>query len=183
MIPETRTATAGVSSNGDALKIFTYPTTDRQNLEANTENILTASANEPIFGTRTVTDTSLLHRNTEGDAICDDCAMHPQSSGAADPASHTVGPIEESERSRNIQRATTPITSVSEDLKCPHCSHQFARHHNLKTHLLTHSDSERTVHRCSDCTYRFRRLQDLKRHSKFHTGSTRTGSWLSDGED
>ncbi len=52
--------------------------------------------------------------------------------------------------------------------KCPHCDAQFTRQHNLKSHLLTHSQ-EKPFH-CDSCNMRFRRLHDLKRHTKLHTG-------------
>lgn len=52
--------------------------------------------------------------------------------------------------------------------KCPHCSTDFTRHHNLKSHLLTHSHEK--PYECTTCEARFRRLHDLKRHTKLHTG-------------
>jgi uncharacterized Zn-finger protein len=52
--------------------------------------------------------------------------------------------------------------------KCPYCSTVFTRHHNLKSHLLTHAQEKPYV--CQTCGARFRRLQDLRRHNKLHTG-------------
>ncbi|PGH35076.1 hypothetical protein GX50_02107 [[Emmonsia] crescens] len=52
--------------------------------------------------------------------------------------------------------------------RCHHCATEFTRHHNLKSHLLTHSQEKPYV--CQTCQSRFRRLHDLKRHTKLHTG-------------
>lgn len=75
--------------------------------------------------------------------------------------------------------ATTPTTSFSPHTPltpgggrskhtCTHCNQTFTRHHNLKSHLLTHSHEKPFP--CQQCNARFRRLHDLKRHSKLHTG-------------
>ncbi|KAK4131855.1 hypothetical protein BT67DRAFT_426570 [Trichocladium antarcticum] len=56
----------------------------------------------------------------------------------------------------------------SKKYKCPYCETEFTRHHNLKSHLLTHSQEKPYL--CQSCQMRFRRLHDLKRHSKLHTG-------------
>ena len=52
--------------------------------------------------------------------------------------------------------------------RCPHCATEFTRHHNLKSHLLTHSQEK--PYACQQCSAKFRRLHDLKRHTKLHTG-------------
>lgn len=59
-------------------------------------------------------------------------------------------------------------SSSSKKFQCPHCPQTFTRHHNLKSHLLIHSQEKKFI--CQTCSSKFRRIYDLKRHLKLHTG-------------
>ncbi|KAB8336934.1 hypothetical protein FH972_021239 [Carpinus fangiana] len=72
------------------------------------------------------------------------------------------------QRQMSLPTPGSSSKSPNKKHKCPHCSTEFTRHHNLKSHLLTHSQEK--PYACSTCHSRFRRLHDLKRHNKLHTG-------------
>lgn len=65
-------------------------------------------------------------------------------------------------------RRSGPRSPSSKKHRCPYCATEFTRHHNLKSHLLTHSQEK--PYMCQTCQSRFRRPHDLKRHTKLHTG-------------
>ena len=70
-------------------------------------------------------------------------------------------------RGMSLPNATSKSPG-SKKHKCHHCGTEFTRHHNLKSHLLTHSHEKPFC--CDKCDQKFRRLHDLKRHTKLHTG-------------
>ncbi|KAI9188068.1 Metallothionein expression activator [Blastocladiella emersonii ATCC 22665] len=59
---------------------------------------------------------------------------------------------------------------ASGDFPCPHpgCGKVFQRNHNLKSHMLTHSEDKPYL--CTKCDMAFRRNHDLRRHYRLHSG-------------
>lgn len=87
--------------------------------------------------------------------------------GILAPGSGTPAPVPPP-RPSSLPRNGEHTPSSSKKHKCPYCDTEFTRHHNLKSHLLTHSQEKPYL--CQECKLRFRRLHDLKRHGKLHTG-------------
>lgn len=68
-------------------------------------------------------------------------------------------------------RKTSLISNKSDvDLVCPHpgCNKKFNRFHNLKSHLIVHTDGK--PFKCNQCDLSFRRNHDLRRHVRMHLG-------------
>lgn len=99
--------------------------------------------------------------------------LEERSNKAATYSSRQPDEVDANSSSRGLSLPsgrTSPgnVKPLSRKHKCPYCETEFTRHHNLKSHLLTHSKEKPFL--CSTCHSRFRRLHDLKRHAKLHTG-------------
>ena len=88
-------------------------------------------------------------------------------SSSSELVNESVPQSAQTEPGTEASRLSTRSPSTKKH-KCPHCSTEFIRHHNLKSHLLTHN--QEWPYRCDTCEASFRRLHDLKRHTKLHTG-------------
>lgn len=104
-----------------------------------------------------------IHNKSENET-----ASNPETAIGNNPAAST-----EPSTAANITTDDASNTGAADDEEkgkfvCPLCEHTFTRHHNLKSHLLTHSHEKPFT--CETCNSKFRRLHDLKRHVKLHTG-------------
>ncbi|MCJ1439356.1 hypothetical protein MMC27_008748 [Xylographa pallens] len=75
-------------------------------------------------------------------------------------------PATKTQNLQTYQKNQEEAAQQKSNYACPYCSTIFTRHHNLKSHLLTHTTEKPYI--CDKCDARFRRLHDLKRHVKRH---------------
>lgn len=97
--------------------------------------------------------------------------IDPSSSSAVAATAATLSSsnnISSNHRNNSYSSTTASHLPNGKKYSCPYCGTQFTRHHNLKSHLLTHSEEK--PHNCDVCDQRFRRRHDMKRHMKLHTG-------------
>ncbi|KAL4992484.1 hypothetical protein BDW68DRAFT_80059 [Aspergillus falconensis] len=147
---------------------------------------VSGEAGEPVFNTA-ANGTSLINSSTVAspgpieDSVSqdsdqprhrDDNDMHQDNSNKAFSYPMPTGSFNDPRRglslpSSGLNKAGQRSPSAKKH-RCPYCATEFTRHHNLKSHLLTHSQEKPFV--CTTCQSRFRRLHDLKRHQKLHTG-------------
>ncbi|KAL2371980.1 hypothetical protein RJ035_000400 [Blastomyces gilchristii] len=102
----------------------------------------------------------------------EDIMMEEGNKAFSYPVPMPASSINDSRRGMSLPHAGfnkgSPRSPSAKKHRCHHCATEFTRHHNLKSHLLTHSQEKPYV--CQTCQSRFRRLHDLKRHTKLHTG-------------
>ena len=112
------------------------------------------------------------HEEGDGKSTADSTSPEDGNKSFSYPGIHLQAHLTEGRRGMSLPhsglRHESPRSPSNKKHRCPYCATEFTRHHNLKSHLLTHSQEKPYV--CSTCQSRFRRLHDLKRHTKLHTG-------------
>ena len=75
------------------------------------------------------------------------------------PRAHVQADLSEARQGMGLPQLAlpheNPQSSSTKKHRCPYCATEFTRHHNLKSHLLSHTQEKQYV--CSTCQSRFRR--------------------------
>ena len=115
-------------------------------------------------------DTNAQRESPQGTSLRPEEGDAPSSKAMSFPGPLLTAQPADARRGMSLPSPALDLSNVSGNRKhkCPYCATEFTRHHNLKSHLLTHSHEK--PYMCQTCDSRFRRLHDLKRHTKLHTG-------------
>lgn len=131
---------------------------------------------EGFTAANTDTPTSAPSATTQGAPAHNITSASSTSEHSSSASAHTQAQSDDSAPHSNTDDDSNDVkidsANFGEEEKgkfvCPLCDNTFTRHHNLKSHLLTHSHEKPFT--CETCNSKFRRLHDLKRHVKLHTG-------------